>query len=94
MEKKIELRFLRSYYNLYLGIEVPEEMEASELLKIIEANELAEHHIHSGHNKINSSYRNSGKLGNRNTYDVHTNNLDKTLDLIKSFNHKSTKLIF
>ena len=89
MEKKIEIKIPKHNYNIYLAMHIPESMEASELLKIIEANELAEFNIHSGHIKFKGEYRNSGELENRMVYDVHTSDPDKTINLIKNFNNKN-----
>lgn len=83
---------VNSHYD-YLGMRVPEEMEASELLKMIEAKELAECNHTNGHLKFKEHYRNSGELNDRGKYEVHTDNLNKTLEAIKNYNQKDKSQI-
>ena len=59
------------------------------LLKIIGAKELIACDSCTGHQKFHEEYRSSGKLEDRGTYEVHTNNLDNTLSRIKNYNHNN-----
>lgn len=58
------------------------------LLKIIGAKELIACDSCTGHQKFHEQYRNSGELENKTVYDIHTNNPNKTVNLIQSYNHK------
>lgn len=89
MEKRIHLKFLRNSHYDYLGMHIPEKMEVSELLKIIRASELLECNPCSGQIKSNKAYKSSGKLEDRRTYKIHTNDLDRTWKLIKSYNNNN-----
>jgi len=89
MTKNICLKFAtNSHYDL-LRMHVPEDMEASEFLKIIEANELAECNHTNGHLRFKEHYRTSGELNNRSIYEVHTDNLDNSLKLIMGYRQKA-----
>ena len=85
MKKRIELIFPKNDHHVYLGINISRRLQVSGLLKRIKAEELVECNHLSKHAKSNDSYRNSGKLEDRRVYLVHTNNLDRTLDLIKNY---------
>lgn len=89
MEKRIHLKFQNHCHFDFLGMHIPEKMEASELLKIINADGLRE--SNEKHKKHDESYKNSGELKDRDTYEVHTDNLDETLDSIKKYNHNNSK---
>ncbi len=89
MEKKIEIKIPKQHGDVYLAMHVPENMGASELLRVINANELAEFNIQSGHLKLNEHYRNSGELEDRSLYDIHTSDPDKTVDLIQKYKHRN-----
>lgn len=89
MEKTIHLKFPKNSHFIYSGMHVPEKMDISELLKIIGANELIGCNHCSGHTNFNESYRSSGELEDRSTYDIHTDNPDNTLNLIRNYNHKN-----
>lgn len=91
MEKKIEIKIPKHNYHVFLAMHIPENMKAPELLRIIEAKELVEFGNHPEHVREGHKYRSSGELENRMRYDVHTSDPDKTVDLIKKYNHRNWK---
>lgn len=90
MTKKISinLKFPVNSHYIYSGIHISNRMQVSGLLRLIKAKELAECNYSNGQARHHEHYKNSGELEDRGTYEVHTNNLDKTLELIKNYNHK------
>jgi len=88
MKKRIELIFPKNDHHVYLGINISRRLQVSGLLKRIKAEELVECNHFSKHAKLNNSYKKSGKLEDRKLYLVHTNNLDRTLDLIKNYKNQ------
>jgi len=86
--RRIGISFSKDNYTLYLGINVSRRLGARGLLKIIKAEDLIECIPHNGHVNFNDSYRKTGRLEDREKYLVRTNNLDKTLDSIKSYKNQ------
>lgn len=89
MEKHICLKFLRNGHYDYQGMHINEEIEISGLLKIIEAKELIECKHSNGHVNHKEPYINSGELNNRSVYEVRTEDFERTLELIRKYNHKN-----
>jgi hypothetical protein len=86
MTKIIHLKFaVNSHYD-YSGMSIPKGMDTSELLGILGAKELIDCDHCTGRPKFNEKYRKSGKLEDRGTYEIHTDNpLDETLRLINEY---------
>ena len=92
MTKQICLKFLRNGHCGYHGMRINKENEEigiSELLKIIEAKELIECKHSNGHVNHKEPYINSGELNNRSVYEVRTEDFERTLKLIRKYNHKN-----
>jgi hypothetical protein len=91
MEKTItiHLKFPKNSHHVYSGIHLPKKMQIPGLLKIIGANELIGVNPCSGHTNLNESYRSSGELENGGTYEIHTPDLEKSLELVRDYNHEN-----
>jgi hypothetical protein len=89
MEKIIHLKLSTNSHYDYFGMHVPKEMDSSELLKIIGATELIRCDHCTGNPRFNEKYRNSGKLEDRGTYEIHSDDIKNTMDLIQDYKDKN-----
>jgi hypothetical protein len=81
MENKIELKIPKKQGDVYLKMNVPEEMKTSGLSEIIGAREIKECNTFSGHKEPEKLYDHA-------KYNVSTDNFDRTLNLIRDYTHR------